>query len=291
MLIKKGGLMNKKLFKSLTCFILTLVLILNASLMTSAESAPDTTTTEEILLQRGFPQIVIDTMDVDAKADIVTSDETFGGATISYYNEEEGSFTNLQIAEDGSYIMPRNQISTSSLTLNFTFSKSKSSTGKLNYIKIIFNYDWEKLPVNRYQDPIGISWDNSKFEMMDNSFYKYDKYDGYKTDRTEKKTYYTNKVHSYEKGYAQATSSGVKWYADLKGYTDEIVETALYGYASFKLEPKSTTYNGSSKLYGHYVHRKSVTSVSLSIPKYGASFSVTGSGSYDERGIQRTISW
>lgn len=275
--------------KKLLSIALAVVMLIGMSVPAFA-SETENLSVDDILLERGYPQIVIDSLDSDAKADICADDVTFAGAVITYYNEEYSSFTDITVNEDGTYIAPRGQISTSDLALSFTYSKSKTSAGNLSYIKVTYNYNWTNLPFFRWQDPVSVSWDNNKFEMTDNSFSKVDKYDGYITDANGK-IYgpYTNQIHSSENGYASASNAGVTWYADLKGYIG-INPTKLYGYGTFKLKPKSLTSSGSSTLYGHYVHPTTDASLSVNIASYG-SFSVSGGSGYDERGNQKTISW
>ena len=79
------------------------------------------------------------------------------------------------------------------------------------------------------------------------------------------------------------------WYADLRGYDVLYVADALYGHGEFTLE-KKTSSTGSSKMYGHYVHPTASFGASIAIPKFG-SFSVSGGGSSDERGNQKTFSY
>lgn len=240
---------------------------------------------DQKLMERGYPQIVLDTMDSDAKLDIYMDDVTFAGAVISYYNEEESTFTDIRVNEDGTYIAPRGQISTSNLSLSFTYSKQITS-GRLQYLKVTYSYKWLKLPINRYSDPIAVSWDSNKFEMIDESFSKVDKFDGYIVLNGETTGPYIGQEQSSEKGYAVSSADGVTWYADLKGYTG-ITVTKLYGSATFNLKPKVST--GTMTLYGHYVHQLTPLSVSINIDDAG-SLSISGFG-YDERGSQQTISW
>lgn len=280
--------MIKKHFKKLASLALAAIMVMVMSVTAFAEENgifnPDTE-----LLERGYPQVVLDSMDNDAKMDIYNDDVIFAGAVILYYNEEDGTFTDITVEEDGSYITPRGQISTSDLSLSFTYSTSKTS-GKLNYVKVTYSYNWASLPFFRWQDPVSVSWDNSKFEMTDDSFSKVDKYDGYVTD-SNGIIYgpFTDQIHSSENGYASAGDAGVTWYADLKGYIG-VNPTKLYGYGTFKLKPTSLTSSGSSTLYGHYVHPTTSASLSVNIASYG-SFSVSGGSGYDERGNQKTISW
>ncbi len=280
--------MIKKHLKTFVGLVLTTVMLMGLS-VTAFASQGDAVNIDVALQERGYPKIVLDTMDSDSKADIYADNVSFAGAIISYYNEEDATFTDIIVNEDGTYIAPRGQISTSDLSLSFTYSKSVSS-GKLSYIKVTYNYNWSNLPFFRWQDPVSVSWDNSKFEMTDNSFSKVDKYDGYVSDSAGN-LYgpYTNQIHSSESGYASASDSGVTWYADLKGYIG-VNPTKLYGYGTFKLKPKTSTSTGSSTLYGHYVHPTTSASLSVNIASYG-SFSVSGGSGYDERGNQKTITW
>lgn len=246
---------------------------------------------DSLLIERGYPQIVLDTMDDDTKLDIYNENVSFLGAIVSYYDEDNDLFIDIQINEDGSYIAPRGQISTSDLSLSFTYSRSPSKpTTELSYIKVTYSYNWLNLPFWRWQDPVSISWDDSKFEMADNSFSKIDKYDGYIVD-TNGILYgpYTNQIHSSENGYANASAAGVSWYADLKGYVG-IQPTKLYGSCTFNLTPKSTTYSGSTTLYGNYIHPKADLGISVNVSSYD-SFSISGGSNYDERGNQQTIYW
>ena len=214
-----------------------------------------------------------------------------GGAVITYYDENSGTYSEIDVNEDGTYIAPRGQISTSDLSLSFTYSRSPAAKNtKLSYIKVTYNYNWLNLPFFRWQDPTSVSWDDSKFQMTDNSFSKVDKYDGYVIGPNgELLGPYTNQTHSSENGYANASNAGVSWYADLKGYIG-VQPTKLYGSGTFKLAPKSTTTSGSTTLYGHYVHPKAELGLSVNVSSYG-SFSISGGSNYDERGSQKTISW
>ena len=147
------------------------------------------------------------------------------------------------------------------------------------------------MPFFRWQDPIAVSWDDSLFEMKDDSFYKIDKYDGYYINTSGAPTgeTFTGAIKSEEYGYGSGYSSGVTWYADLRGYDILYVADALYGHGEFTLE-KKTSATGSSKIYGHYVHPTASTGASISIPKFG-SFSVSCGGGYDERGNQKTFNY
>ncbi|HIQ77384.1 MAG TPA: hypothetical protein IAB79_08090 [Candidatus Faecousia excrementipullorum] len=280
--------------KKFLSLILSFALLLSASMpvfATESNSVSEETINSE-LLTRGYPQIVLDTMDYSSKLDLYDENVGFMGAVITYYDESTSSFIDIHVEEDGSYISPRGQIPTSDLSLTFTYSRSPMIPGAtLDYIKVSYNYNWLKLPFFRWQDPISVSWDSSKFEMVSNSFYKVDMYDGFIENATTGAVSgpYIGQIHSSEYGYANASSSGVTWYADLKGYNG-ITPTKLYGYGTFKLAPKNTTAAGSTILYGHYVHPKMDFGISVNVVSYGG-FSISGGSNYDERGNQKTISW
>ena len=89
-------------------------------------------------MEKGYPQIVLDTMDEDTKMDIYNEgDIAFCGAVITYYDENSGTYSEIDVNEDGTYIAPRGQISTSDLSLSFTYSRSPAAKNtKLSYIKV-----------------------------------------------------------------------------------------------------------------------------------------------------------
>lgn len=279
----------KKLLSLILC--VTVFLSTSITAFATGNSMPTEAQMNVELRSRGYPQIVLDTMDYETKFELYGEDIGFMGAVVTYYDEENGSFVDIKVAKDGSYVAPRGQISTSDLSLSFTYSRSPAKKGtELNYIKVTYSYTWLTLPFFRWQDPVSVSWDDSKFRLMDDSFSKADKYDGYDiaSDGSLLGPYY-GRFHSSENGYASASEAGVNWYADLKGYTG-ISATKLYGSGTFKLAPKSTTTGGSMTLYGHYVHPKAQLGLSVSVPSYG-NFSISGGSNYDERGNQLTISW
>ncbi len=243
---------------------------------------------DELLMERGFPEIVLETMQVESKNAIYDAGDEFAGAVITYYCEDTHEFIDIHVAEDGTYIIPRGQIPMADLALSFTYTKKRASNQSLDYIRVTFSYEWENLPFNRYSDPIAVAWDSDLFYLVDNSFSKVDKYDGYIIFNGEP-VYSYNQIHSSEDGYARSGEGFVTWYADLKGYLG-IIPSRLYGSGSFTLKPISQTYGGSMQMFGHYVHNKTVFTLSLNIDVYG-SISVSGGSDFDERGTQITISW
>ena len=240
---------------------------------------------EQALLSRGYPQFVLDAMNDAEKEQVYLQNETFGGGVICNY-DADGNCTEIQIHEDGTYMMPRGQISTTELTLVLTYSVKKTNS-VLDYIRVTLSYTWRELPVIRGEDALSVGWDEDLFEITENDFYKVDKYAGYYADLDGTPIYVNNQIQSEEYGYGNAGSSGVVWYADLKGNFG-IIPTSLYGSGSFVLDARSTTSTGSSKLYANYFHNTGNVSASVNFGSLGT-ISVTGTG--DERGINKNISW
>lgn len=238
---------------------------------------------DSALIKRGYPYVYLENITQDMKESLYEkTDLVFDGATITTYDEESGEIVDYEIPASG--IVTCGQIPDTSLVLTITFSKSLDT----GYVFVTYGYQWKKHPVNRYQDPICVSWDSKYFEMPDNSFYKCDKFtaDAPLSDGT---TTSVLGVQSSSKKYANASPSGVSWYADLPGYTKGYTYKTIYGYAEFYLKPKVSKFT--TTLYGHYVHALTSFSLSVPIPKFGGSFTVSGNSPYDELGNQRTYSY
>ncbi|MGL5253679.1 MAG: hypothetical protein ACRC9L_01460 [Brevinema sp.] len=262
---------------------LTMVCAMSA---TAFAAEPATTSQDEMiatLITRGYPEIYLEHTSPSVIEELYeTPDLIFEGAVITIYDEETGEFSDYEITPDGA--TTKGQIPTADLSLTWSVSKNNTS-GTEHFVK--YSYNWTNIPFFRWQDPIAVSWDNSKFEMKDNSFYKVDKYDGFISGQGYYQEF-TGEIKSEEYGYAKGFDSGVTWYADLVGY-GAVNATKLYGHGSFVLRETGVA-TGTSTLYGHYVHPTASASLSVNISDYG-SFSVSGGSSFDERGNQKTFSF
>ena len=273
-------------FLAITLCLMTLSMNVTAVSLSVANGV-ENEVIDATLRSRGYPQVFLDSMSPSAKLSIYEkSDFVFDGGIITTYSQETGIFTDYEIAADG--IATIGQIPASDLTLSWSISKNPRNSKELF---AEYSYVWNNMPFFRWQDPIAVSWDDSLFEMKDDSFYKIDMYDGYYINSSGVPTgeTFTGYIKSEEYGYASGYSAGVTWYADLRGYDVLYVADALYGHGEFTLE-KKTSSTGSSKMYGHYVHPTASFGASIAIPKFG-SFSVSGGGSSDERGNQKTFSY
>lgn len=269
------------MIKKTISFVLAITILFTITIPCFATNEIDA-----VLLERGYPSDVLARMTPEQKLELYQDENLtyVGTLSINYTEDFPKDFNNS--------LQPYGQISTSDLSLYFDVSCAMNggTSNTLNYIYIQFHYNWNKIPVMRFQDPIAISWDDTKFRLEDDSFSKVDKFTGYFTDFDGTAYWLHDEIHSSESGYAEASTAGVSWYADLKGNIG-IVVTELYGYGSFKLVPAHgvTIYDGlRSTLYAHYVHPTLSFGASIAVKTYG-SFDVSGGGSYDERGTQRTI--
>lgn len=232
------------------------------------------------LRERGFPEEDLAEMSYESKRAF------YDAPQFEYIGHLE-----IEVPDAHGEVVGRGQIPVNDLTLRFDLGASYYSyNGKqvLDKIKVTYNYGWKKFPFFRFEDPLGVSWDNNKFEMIPDTFYKVDKYSIY--DATKNKTYYYN--NSEEWGFARPSAAGVIWYADLRGYTLNHLQwlDSLWGYGSFDIGTKYIMYKNDvrSTIYGYYVHNKASTGLSLSIPFFGG-FSVSGIGPTDELGSSMSI--
>ncbi len=225
------------------------------------------------LITRGYPSQLLSMLEAEQKEELLDEECNYESSA-TYYYDDNGNLID-SITHNENSIFPIGQIKDATLALSITTSKtSKGET------KVSFNYSWKKVPLNRYQDPIYITWSSSVFALKSNSFNKVDKYTYVLGDGSNGKTY--TSTHSNEHSFADANFGYLSWYADLKGYTANVVR--LFGYGSFTLTPKKK--NVTTQIFGKYVHDKSTLGVSLSFAN--GSVSISGS-QYDEKSTSLSI--
>lgn len=254
--------------KRILAAVLTFVLALTA-FPVSVFASPSL---DDQLRSRGYPHALIATMSDEEKQDIVTDDAYYESSTIYSY-DENGNLLSVQSYDEPS-ITPYGTISSSSLTLRITNSRNSTSTAKY----ITFQYEWERLPLNRFKDPICVSWDENIFYMKTGSFRRVDQYERMQSNGIP---YWVTFVD--ETSYSDSDENYVSWSADLKGLSDTVV--GLQGYGKFTLVPKKK--GQKTRIRAHYVHAKMVGSFSISYG--GAGFTVSGPSNYDEMGCTQDI--
>lgn len=231
---------------------------------------------DAILIERGYPEDAVSRLAYDQKMMLYQDSHWYyAGSTSIGYSENQNNTGPQRTA----------QLSVADLTLYFDLYYNVYE-GTLEQIFVQFYYIWNNIPFCRFQDSIAISWDETKFRLKDDGFYKADKYSGFFVYENEV-TWMYDEIHSLETGYANASPSGVSWYADLKGNVGVTV-TELYGYGYFFLVPAHgvTVYEGdTSTLYAHYVHPTVSLGASIAVSSYGV-FDISSLGGYKERGTQ-----
>ena len=222
---------------------------------------------DEYLLSHGFTESYIANMSQEDKEFYHSQGCTVIEMAEYSYDKNLNLVSVKDLTESELNYTPYGLISTADLALVLTISKNNSG-----HIVVELVYSWKTIPTNRSEDPIGISWDPTIFTMKDNSFIKEDFY----------LRGSTSVLYDQETRPGQLSASGVTWYANL--YPP--ISNGLRGKGRCTLVPKKTNIN--TTIYCNYIHKKSGTSLSLSIPQFG-SFSVSGNSNYDECASQKTF--
>lgn len=265
------------------CIIMCLILVLSCTVSANA-TENNSEDMNVILLEKGYPLEIIQKMSDSAKEVICANPNLIyeSGFTLGYI-EENGQLVENTLPASVRGIRPLGQIPVNDLELTWTVSLDTSANA--NERLIIYSYEWKHLPINRWQDPMSVSWNGNYYSMKTGSFYKVDRYDYTILSNGET----GSATHSSEPGYASAFENGVTWYADLKGYVSNMTINRLYGHGQFILQKESNP-TMTTRLWGHYVHNKAAAALTVSIPYVGG-FEVTGGSIFDERGTDRALSF
>lgn len=230
--------------------------------MSNVAYAADTTTTysepqlNEILQEKGFPAKTLSELDTQSK-------ERFASKEEIVYGGEQTYFFDLNENDELVPIVPtRGQIPGADLKLTGIYAKGVEN-GNVTTVYYTFRYQWYTIPVNRYQDPIGLTFNPELLRFRIGSFEKRDNYviNGHSVN------------HSTEYNCADYSPEGLGWYADLVGIP--YAPTSLSGVGEFELEPipGTTIKNGTgwtSRMYGKYGHVKTPLSANFSFSYNGA---------------------
>lgn len=201
----------------------------------SGKNSYENSFSDEVLLSRGYPQTVLDSLSVSVKKSLQADDSlTFSCALITVYDSENEKYSEYYVNGYETVFM---RDSDGDLFLGWVISET--SDGEI--IDVKFSYEWHEIPLLRGEDRITVSWSSEIYELVSNSFFKTDIYGN-------SEEYFVN---SSESGYAQGGSGEVSWYADLSGSGSE-----LFGYGEFKLR-RRTSETEKSVLYGLYSHGNS----------------------------------
>ena len=232
-------------------------------------------TIDEALLDRGIPQNVLSRMGEDTKEHIFSHPELEYGSSICLnYNEETGEYYNP------SAISPHGHIPDDDLNLTFSFLMNTNG-GEIQIVEVTFDYEWDNLPIFRWTDPIGVSWDDELLRFIPESFHKRDYIQFRDTDSGILLTP-TLKEESFSP--TSSSDAGISWEAQLGSNSPILTTVALYGNAVFELEPQPDMRPMTeidTVIHAKYVHNQATIGLGIVIPKYGT-ITVTGNGLHDD---------
>lgn len=271
--------------KRLTSVFFAVMLLISCSLEVFASSGENNI--NATLLERGFPQIVLDRLTESAKLDLYNdSSLRFSSAEITTFSEDFNESSTISVASDGSCVMPRDILPSANLEQTWVVAQAityVNGVEHLDYFTVLLNYDWKTTPTEVFQDNMAISWDDDLFRMVPNSFYCYNECDTF--------LYGLDYVNYADDVHAGSTPSGVAWYAVLfnGGYAWNYC-----GYGRVQIEPKTTNIAraGNSVLYSKYVHNMSSLGASITVLGFADfSVSVPASTTILEQGSEIGVTW
>ena len=214
----------------LYCLICTVVLVFISGC--AQDSNKELSATAD-LMDRGYPEEFLNGISEEVREQLRSRPNlTYeDGLVVSTSGDAK---QNYGFADDGTLI----DKSVLSSNLDFTVTISHDDIAN-NYV-VACDYKWLELPDFRGEDPIVALWNPDLFQLVDDSFYRTDKYD------TESST---GNIFIDDHGYASASPAGVVWYSDIPEQSDA---TAVYGHCEFVLEPKTIIVG--CEIHACYIH-------------------------------------
>lgn len=239
---------------------------------------------DQYLLEIGTPLDVVLSMNEGTKSDIVNYNlsqkekGTFSGASITRsYVEKSKNIDELSYKKEFNSLgevtneIPETKGTIDNSDLELVVVYYKHST----YVSVYLDYEWlnSNQPFNRYQDPIGITWDYNYFRYMPNTFKRYD----YAID------FCGDKIRRSGTTLSDSHKEGLAWHADLIGPFGAYEKN--YGYGKFRLEKKASSAN--TEFYYKYTHVKTAAAYTVNIGGYG-NITIDGGSHYD---TQANTTW
>lgn len=253
--------------KKIISLILVCILLCGLSLTVTASENSNSTAAEE-LLNKGFPQNVINTMDAatiervyqkmqaDNVVEVNSNQETY---FISFPSDSpEGVFTRDAI--------PSSRLRIVANTMNFA-----NSSGKITGCDIMLSYDWLVSPGSRSTDAVTLGWDPGLFT-----------YSGYMSGNNKVTNISTGgeDYYNFISSAALANTGGIGWYAKLQSPNiSPKIQANPGGSAYVSFMPARTFYSNSgitSNFQIQYTHNKLGLSIGLSYGVVGVSVDCLG---------------
>lgn len=259
-------------FKKIFSAILSMLIVFSMSV--TAFASTSSKTVDEQLTEMGFPEYVIGTMNNSAKERALVYDGRFDSATVQYFDENMNLINQLDFEEGNETILPRGTISSSTLSLNLMIMNLDDGSKVL-----ILAYDWQRLPLNRWRDQLGLQWDSSRWYPVENTFYQISSYN------VNTGGHLIENVTANESNYPMnSCPSGVIWDANLRGSSTDYSVYALYGTGSVMLRP----YAGGGTVHGGYMHTKLNLGASIGFGSLNLSFNGPSLG-FDQMSIFKNL--
>lgn len=267
--------MRLKVGKNVVSMLVALTLIFASALAANAENVNSQSSLDTQLVQKGYPQEVLDNLIDPIKEELLNSAGQFEGADIRNFHYKDGTLEELPntISYQGNVRTQnpvlRGTLPTTDLSLVTLYAGlDKTADGKKRY-RLTANWSWKKLPLVVETDKMAI-WYNDQFEtdVQTNGGYGCQHYNG---------SSYT----SCGGTPSDISSSGAAWNFKLGALS------LNSGGCWLNVQAKSVTSGSTTAVFvGKYAHNYFANT------QIGVSFgvtSVTFSGSFDEAATQ--TSW
>ena len=202
------------------------------------------------LLDRGYPESLLQSVDESFWEVLYQND----GSYFQSFSVAEYALDDKANSHE-SDVMPLGEIDSADLKLVCIVSVEKNRVNGKYRLALYYYYEWLSMPAMRFTDTIAMSWDDTFYSYVPDTFSRYDQY---KTITGEVKT------HSSGRALLAIAACGISWSADLAGYTS--LPTKLFGYATWKLESSTIP---PITLYSRYFHIHTGPTLVIYIPRYG----------------------
>ncbi|BCJ95984.1 hypothetical protein acsn021_35530 [Anaerocolumna cellulosilytica] len=251
----------------MTCIVL-------ASLFVMPVSASATLSVDKQLERKGYPADVISTMCDEVKNEIISHpDSRYAGST-TVSGDMESTISKNQI-------IPYGTIPSADLRLTFTGTTYKENGYKILWVTL--NYDWEKHIMWYLTDQIGITWDSSKFQVVDGAYGFVNNWYNF--------TGYNTWTRVVDNNYDARELNAANIIGDIDLKMESPVPYNNRGYAYVKLRVKDgVTAPTSTQAFGKYGHNTIVPTISLTIDSSGLGISASGAATVDTLAISKTFS-
>lgn len=260
--------MRKKGFRILVAIVLLFAISIPQTSLAASKSA------DKLLASRGYPEDIIKLMSEKVKNDIVSHDNFRYAGSSTYIKDMEKSINSINA---DTHLSPQGTISSSDLS--FTCVCTTWTDNGIKYLHIDTIYKWAtRKPTWRLTDQIGITWDSSKFQVMDGEYFFNSEYNiggimKYETSRDARELNESNIIGDFNLLAAADVNSG-----------DAVV---LLRVKPGVKAPANTV------VYFKYGHAMIVPTITMGIDNSGLGIGISGSVNVDSLAKSKSVtcSW